>query len=51
VANLRLFHVLQTREISAADKKANAKQQADAVTRHDKAAKRAKVVPINANPQ
>jgi len=34
VNNLRLFHVTQTREITAAEKKANAKQQADAIDRH-----------------
>jgi len=51
VNNLRLFHVTQTREVTAAEKKANAAQQAAAVARHDKAAKTAKVVPINANPQ
>jgi len=35
VNNLRLFHVTQTREVTAAEKKANAKQQADAVKRHE----------------
>ena len=51
VGNLRLFHKSQCQAVTAAEKAANAKQQGDAVARHDKAAKRAKVVPINANPQ
>jgi hypothetical protein len=51
VGNLRLFHRSQCAAVSPAEKAANAKQQAAAVARHDKTAKTAKVVPINANPQ
>jgi ribosomal protein L24 len=39
VANLRLFHVTQTREVTSAEIKANKKQQADAVARHEGKAK------------
>jgi hypothetical protein len=51
VANLRLFHRSQCQPVTAAEKAANKKQQSDALARHDKAAKTAKVVSINANPQ
>jgi hypothetical protein len=51
VGNLRLFHKSQCQAVTAAEKAANKKQQADAVKRHDKATKTAKVVSINANPQ
>jgi hypothetical protein len=51
VGNLRLFHKSQYRVVTADETAKNAEQQAAAVARLDKAAKTAKVVPINANPQ
>jgi hypothetical protein len=51
VGNLRLFHKSQCRVVTADETAKNAEQQAAAVARHNKAAKTAKVVPINANPQ
>jgi hypothetical protein len=50
VKNLRLFHVSQVRKLTADEVKAAKDQSADAVARHDKAAK---VIPIGgeANPQ
>ena len=46
VNNLRLFHVTQTREITAAEKKAALKQKADADARNGKG-KTATILPIN----
>jgi|SRR5467141_1885070 hypothetical protein len=51
VANLRLFHRSQCQAVTAAEKTASKDQSTAAVERHDKAAKTAKVVPINGNPQ
>jgi hypothetical protein len=53
VKNLRLFHISQVRKLTADEVKANNAQSADAVARHDKAAKSDKVIPIGgeANPQ
>jgi hypothetical protein len=54
VGALRLFHRSQCQAVTSDEKAKNAKQQAAALARHDKAAKTAKtakVVPINANPQ
>jgi hypothetical protein len=51
VNNLRLFHVTQTREVTSAEVKANKKQMADAVTRHEGKAngkgKPGNVTPLN----